>query len=159
MKIEFDVNMTTAKMYDYVLKHSLTSFTGIMSEAVGFFLVIAFAISMKWAYLVVGIVIIFYLPVELYFKAKHQVSSNEVFSKPLHYVLDDEGVTITVGENSDSMKWTDMYRATSTFRSIILYTNRVNACLFPKEDLGDKKDKVIEIISTHMKPQRVNIKC
>lgn len=158
MKIEFDVNMTVGKMYDYMLRHVMTSFQGILGEAVGILLMVGFFLTYKWVYLVAGIVIVLYLPVTLYLKSRHQVMNNEVFKQPLHYVMDDEGITVSVDGNSDSQKWKDMYRAVSTTRSVILYTNHVNACIFPKDDLGSKKDDVIEMISTHMEPKRVNIR-
>ena len=52
MQIEFDVKMTTGKMYDYMLYHMFTSFQGILGEAIGVMLVAAFVASGKWVYLV-----------------------------------------------------------------------------------------------------------
>lgn len=158
MKIEFDVQITPKKMYDYMLRHTLTSFQGILGESVGVFLILAFMISMKWYYLVAGIIIIVYQPIELYIKAKLQVQRNEAFKTPLHYELTDEGITVSNNDAKDFQSWDDMYRAVSTLRSIILYTNRVNACIFPKEDMGESTNDVITMIHTHMKPERVNIR-
>ena len=112
----------------------------------------------QWIYLAAGIVCVFYQPVALYMRAKRQVSTSEVFKMPLHYVLDDNGITVKSGDATDSMGWDRMYKAVSTSRSVIVYTNRVNACIFPKDDMGGSKDDVIKIISTHMDPKQVNIK-
>lgn len=158
MKIEFDVLITPKKMYDYMLRHTLTSFQGILGESVGVFLILAFIISIKWYYLIAGVIIIAYQPIELYFKAKRQVERNEAFKTPLHYELTDDGITVSSGDAKDFQSWNDMYRAVSTLRSIILYTTRVNACIFPKEDMGDSTNDVIEMIHTHMKPERVSIR-
>lgn len=158
MKIEFDVNMTTGKMYDYMLNHTLRSFSGILAEVVGVLLLACFFASYKWMYLIAALIVIFYLPVALYVNAKKQVLLNPVFKKPLHYTLDDEGITVAVDDKSDSQKWTDMHKAVSTLNSIIIYTNKINACIFPKSDLGDKLPDVIKIISTHMDPKKVKIK-
>jgi len=158
MKVEFDVNMTAGKMYDYMLRHTFTSFSGIVGELLGILLVAGFFTSGKWLYLIGGVVVVFYQPVALYVRAKRQVKNNEVFRQPLHYVLDDNGITVSSGENSDNLEWKKMYRAVSTLRSIVVYTTLINACIFPKEDLGDKKDEVIKMIYTHMDPKQVNIK-
>ena len=158
MKIEFDVHMTTAKMYDYMLRHTFTSFSGIVGELLGFLLVAGFFTSGKWLYLVMGVVCVFYQPVALYTRAKRQVASNEVFKTPLHYTLDEQGITVESGEDKDSIGWDNLYRAVSTTRSVILYTTRVNACIFPKDDMGNQKDEIIKMISTHMNPKQVNIK-
>jgi len=158
MKIEFDVKMTTSKMYDYMLYHTFRSFAGIMGEVVGIMLIACFFAAHKPLYLIAGIIDVFYLPISLYINAKKQVMLNPVFKETLHYTLDEEGISITVGENSDAQKWTDMHKAVSTGKSLIIYTNKINACIFPKEDLGEKLPDVIRMISTHMDPKRVTIR-
>ena len=161
MKIEFDVRMTTSKMYDYMLRHVFTTFAGIIGEVLGILLIIGFFVytsDNRWLYLLVGIVVVFYQPVSLYVRAKRQVQMNEVFKEPLHYILDEKGITVKSGENEDSLGWDKMYKAVSTTKSVILYTTRINACIFPKEDMGDQKDSIIKMICTHMDPKQVNIK-
>ena len=90
MTIEFDVQMTTQKMYDYMLFHTFRSFSGIMGEIVGILLIAAYFVAHRPLYLIAGIVVVFYLPVALYLNAKKQVTLNPVFKTPLHYILDDE---------------------------------------------------------------------
>lgn len=158
MQVEFDVKMTTAKMYDYMLFHMFTSFQGILGESMGVILIGAFVLSGKWIYLIAGLIVLFYLPVALYMNAKKQVLLNPAFKDVLHYKLDGEGITITVGESSESQKWEDMRKAVSTNRSIIVYTSKVGASIFPKEDMGAECAHVIEMISTHMNPKKVNIR-
>ena len=158
MSAEFDVKMTTGTMYDYMMRHTFTSFAGIVGELLGILLIVGFFMYGQWLYLAAGVVCVLYQPVALYYRARRQVNTNEAFKDLLHYRVDDKGITVTSGENSESLEWSRMYRAVSTSRSVILYTNRVNACIFPKEDMGDKKDDVIRIISTHMDPKQVNIR-
>ena len=158
MSVEFDVNMTTGKMYDYMLRHTFTSFAGVVGEILGIVLVVGYFVTGQLLYLLAGIICVVYQPLALYMRAKRQVKNNEVFSMPLHYTLDDTGITVKSGENVDSLPWEKMYKAVSTTRSVILYTGRVNACIFPKDDMGDKKDEVIRMISTHMDPKQVNIR-
>ena len=158
MSVEFDVNMTCGKMYDYMLRHTFTSFAGLVGELLGIVLVVGFFAYGQWLYLILGIVCVFYQPVALYMRARRQVKTNPVFSKPLHYRLDDNGITVTSGEDSDTLSWDKMYRAVSTSRSVIVYTNRVNACIFPKDDMGAVKDDAIAVISTHMDAKQVNIR-
>ena len=51
-----------------------------------------------------------------------------------------------------------MQKAVSTGKSIIVYTSKTTASIFPKKDLGDKKDAIIKMISTHMPPNKVKIR-
>ena len=99
-----------------------------------------------------------YLPWTLFLKSRSQILGNPAFQEPLQYLLDQEGLTITQGEQQEKMAWEDMYKAVSTARSIILYTSRVNATIFPKRQLGDSRTAVIEMISTHMPPAKVKIR-
>ncbi len=157
MSVEFDVNMTVQKIYDYMLYQIFTSFSGILGEAVGFLLIIGFFLSHKIVYLIAGVIIIFYLPVALYIQAKKQMLS-PAFNKPQHYKLTDEGIEISICGESDSAPWEAVAKVVSTRKNIILYTNKVRASLFPFEDLGEKKEKVAEIISAHVDPKKINLK-
>ncbi len=158
MQVEVDVKMTTNKLYDYMLYHTFTSFQGILGEAVGVLLIAAFAASGKWLYLIVGIIVVLYLPAALYMNAKKQMLLSPAFKETLHYTLTEEGITIRVGEEEESQKWEDMRKAVSTGKSIIVYTSKQNASIFPKADLGNQKMAVIEMISKHMNPKNVNIR-
>ena len=65
---------------------------------------------------------------------------------------------VSQGEEVQMQKWADMYKAVSTPKSLIVYTSRVNASIFPKQDLGELVPGVIEMISTHMPPAKVSIR-
>jgi hypothetical protein len=114
--------------------------------------------TMKIPFLIAGIVIIGYIPWTLFIKSRQQYLTNETFKKPLHYLMNDEGITVSQEESEGTISWEDTYKAVSTPGNILVYTSKVNACIFPKKDLGDKKDSVIACISTHMDPKKVHIR-
>ena len=99
-----------------------------------------------------------YLPWTLFIRSKQQVLSNPGFQQPLHYLLDEQGLTISQGEETVQYPWEEMDKAVSTGRSIIVYTSKVNATIFPRKQLGDKLPAVVEMISTHMPPAKVKIR-
>lgn len=156
--VELDVKIEAGDLYDYMLMHTYNSAAGIMGTAFGAVLILLAVGSQRWAFIALGAVVILYLPWTLFVKSRRQVLSNPSFQKPLHYVLDEEGLTISQGENSVRYLWEEMHKAVSTGRSVILYTSRVNATLFPKRQMEDKKTYVIEMISTHMPPDKVKIR-
>ena len=112
----------------------------------------------QWIFLVGGLALLLYLPWVLFIKSRQQILNNPVFKETLHYRLDEDGLTITQGEAEEKQGWGDMHKAVSTGRSIILYTSKANATIFPKRQLGDQKTAVVEMISTHMPPARVKIR-
>lgn len=105
-----------------------------------------------------GIIALAYQPWTLFLRSRQQMLKNPSFKNPLHYKLTEEGIEVSQGDAADSQKWEDMHKAVSTGRSIVVYTSRINACIFPKKDIGEDKYKVIEMISTHMPPGKVKIR-
>jgi hypothetical protein len=158
MELEFDVKITASAMYDYLLYHTYTSLSGLLGTIVGVFLIMAFVATMYPIYLIAGVVLIVYLPCSLFLRANQQVINTPAFKKPLHYKMTDEGISVSQGETEEKQSWDSCYKAVSTSKSLILYTSRTTASIFPKSDLGDKKDAVIQMISTHMPPKKVKIK-
>lgn len=156
--VEFDVRITAGDLYDYMLRHTYNSPMGIIGNGVGGVLVVAALMLRNWLMLILGIVILIYLPWTLFLKSRQQALKNPAFKQPLHFVLDEEGITVSQGEETQKQEWTQMHKAVSTSHSIIVYTSPVNASIFPKRELGEKKMQVIEVISTHMPPGKVKIK-
>ncbi|MDO4333904.1 MAG: YcxB family protein [Eubacteriales bacterium] len=157
MEVEFEVKINAGVLYDYMLHHTYTGSAGILGSAVGALGVVAFFMNGYPLYLILGLVILVYQPVSLYLRAKKQ-ALNPVFKEPLHYKMTEEGVTVSQGETEQFQKWSDMYKAVSTGRSIILYTSRINASIFPRKDLGGQQTEVIAMISRHMPPKKVQIR-
>lgn len=158
MEMEFDVKVTAGVLYDYLLFHTYTSFSGMLGTLVGVFLIMAFVSTKYVIYLIAGVVLIIYLPGALFLRAMQQVQNTPAFKLPLHYKMTDEGVSVSQGESEERQSWDSCVKAVSTGKSIILYTTRTTASIFPKKDLGDQKEAVIQMISTHMPPKKVKIR-
>lgn len=156
--IELDVKIEAKDLYDYLLRHSYNSAAGIIGSCFGAFLIVFAVMKGQWLYLVLGVIMLLYLPWTLYIRSKQQVINNPSFQQPLHYMLDEQGLTISQGEDSVQYLWEEMYKAVSTGRSIIVYTSRINATIFPRKQMGDQGTAVIEMISTHMPPGKVKIR-
>lgn len=159
MEVEFDVQMTSADLYDYMLHHTFTSPSGLIGAVAGALMIVAGFAGSGALCTIAGIVILLYLPVALFMRSKQQFLSNPAFRQPLHYRMDEEGITVSQGEHEECCKWEDMQKAISTMRSIILYTSAVNATILPKKAMGEKITAVIGVISTHMPPKKVKIRC
>ncbi len=158
MEMEFDVKLTVGVLYDYLLYHTYTSLSGMLGTLVGSFLIMAFLSTKYVIYLIAGIVLIVYLPGALFLRAMRQVQDTPAFKRPLHYRMTDEGISVSQGENEENQSWDSCVKAVSTGRSIILYTSKTAASIFPKKDLGEKKEALIQMISTHMPPRKVKIR-
>lgn len=157
MKIEFDVKMTTPVMYDYMMYHTITGIQFWMAEAIGVMLLAMFFINHNLLYIIAGLVVLVYLPIERYIQAKKQVTLNPVFKETLHYTLDDTMMAVDVLDEHMEAQWDQVVKVRSTKKSLILYTNRVTATIFPKESLGEDYDKAVELIRNGVPANRVKI--
>lgn len=158
MEVEFDVKITPNILYDYMLQHTYSRLPGLMGTLVGALMLVLFVSNRQPLVLIIALVILLYLPWTLFLKSRQQAQATPAFKKPLHYRLTEEGIEVSQDETTEQMAWENMVRAVSTPKSIVVYTTAVNACIFPKKDLGEGKYKVIEMISTHMPPKKVNIR-
>lgn len=156
--LELDVKIEANDLFDYMLAHTYNSSAGILGSCVGGLLVVMGLLSSKWIYLICGVILLLYLPGTLFMKSRKQVLTNPALKNPLHYVLDENGLTVSQGEASQSQPWENMYKAMSTSKSIIVYTSPVNATIIPRRALGENVSQCIEIISTHMPPAKVKIR-
>ena len=156
--IEFDVQIKTSDLYDYMMRHTYNSFSGILGSLIGALLIVAGIYKSNWMMVGAGVVLLCYLPWTLSVKSKQQMLANPVFLKPLHYKLDDEGIHVKQNEIVEMQTWESVVKAVSTGKNIIVYTSKMNACIFPKRDLGDNTAQVIQVLSTHLPANKVKIK-
>ena len=156
--VELDVKIEPQDLYDYMLMHTYNSAPGILGSTVGAVVALVGIARGQVLFIVAGLVLLLYLPWTLFLKSRQQALRNPAFKAPLHYVLDESGITVSQNGEEQHQDWGDMVKALSTGHSIIVYTSRVNATIFPKREMGDKKTDVIEMISTHMPPQKVKIR-
>ena len=155
---EVDVHMNASALYDYFLRHVYTSFSGMIGTIIGVFMIMVYFMKgISVLYLICGIIIILYLPWSLYLTAKKQ-SLQETFKNPLHYSFYENGVEVSQGETRQMQKWEDMIKAVSTSKSIIIYTGKNSASIFPRKDLEENAQRLIQIIFTHMDSKKVKIK-
>lgn len=156
--IEFDVHIKAGDLYDYMLRHTYNGFSGLFGSVIGALMVIAGIYLKGWLMVIAGVVLLCYLPWTLFLKSKQQMLANPAFKEPLHYVLDDEGIHVSQSGTQEMQEWGNIVKAVSTGKSLIVYTSKVNACIFPKRDLGDMTGQVIQVLCTHLPAKKVKIR-
>lgn len=160
--MDFEVKMTSGLLYDYMLRQAYTGFSGWLGVLSGILIISLYFIEGRFSgnllTVAAGLVIILYTPWSLFTRSKKQMLLNPAFKKPLHYTVNEEGIRILQGEQTDQAVWEQIYKVVSTGKSIIVYTSRYNAWIFPRKDLGEQTDKLIGMIKAHMPPARVKIR-
>ena len=156
--VECDVKISARELYDYNLKYTYGKPINIIAEIAGILAVCYGIYSKNIPLAVIGAAVIVYLPITLWIRSAQTAALTPAFKKPLHYVLDDDGLTVSQEDQTQTVEWDKCLKAVSTSRSILLFTSGVSATIFPKDQLGDKTVLVIRTIAAHMPPDRVNIK-
>lgn len=157
-KIEFDITMNAKCLYDYLMYHAYSGAGTLLASCIGAMGIILGLNYGYTIYVILGVVIILYTPFNLRLAAARSMTMNETYKKPLHYVLDEQGITVSQGDVSDTISWDKCTKAASTRRSIILYTGKNNACVFPRVQLEENVAGLIATIASNMEPKKVKIR-
>lgn len=165
MSVKFEVKMTDKIMYDFMLHHNYTSVGGLLSAIVGC-VALAFAVhdyvagDAVWVMpmIFVALVTLILPPISMRTKAKMQVMGTPAFQKPLTYELTEEGIRVRQNELETLNAWEDITKAVSSNCSVILYLSRVRAVILPRSSMGDQYEKAMEMIHTHLSPNKVKIR-
>lgn len=157
-EVTLDVNMNAGVLYDYMLNHAYSGASGILGTCFGFLGLVFFARTHFPLYLIMGLLLIFYLPVHLRYRAAVQMQATETFKKPLHYVVNVNGISVSQEEQTQRVAWEQCLKAVSTRKSIVVYTGKNNATIFPRADLGEYTAALIAVIAENMDPKRVKIR-
>ncbi len=154
----FDVKMTSGILYDYMLYHTYTGPSGLLGNCMGALMVVLFFYNGNIPALIGGLVVLAYTPWTLLLKSKQQMLRTASFNEPLHYELSAEGIRISQGDDTLLLEWDGLHKAVSTRQSIIVYTSKANACIFPRKDLDGQAIEVIRMLSEYLPPAKVKIK-
>lgn len=159
-EVRFSVRIKVKDMFLFLLQHSYRGASLIVDV-----LITAGAVALLLmgfgkdnpvktvALLFLALLFTLFYPVQLYLRAKKQVAGNAVFQEPLDYVLNDEGITMSQGEASESFAWSDVFRIKETRSLLMVYTGRVYACVWPKRELSACEPQVRELFRKHLTPK------
>lgn len=157
VELSFPVQMSASLLYDYLIHHAYTGSSGILGTCFGILGLIAYAKTHFILYLILGIVLILYLPVNLRYRASLQMLQ-PVMKQPLNYEFSETGFTVSQGETRQSVRWEQCTKAVSTSLSIVVYTGKNNASVFPRKQLGGQLTDLLAVIAKYMDPKKVKIR-
>ena len=152
MRYEFDFQMDENTLGDFYKSHNTGGFLWPMIGVFAIGLAIISGgttpISYRLLYVLFGLLFIFYIPFDLKRKAKKQVKTNPYYAQPIHYILDEEGVTTIQGENEAKVTWDKFSKVKLTKKSMFLYMRNKNACVFSLNVFGKEFDQAYDWIKS-----------
>lgn len=152
-KVSFQVKIGVKDLYHFLMSYNYKSFGGgfglFISIVCLIYLVISFRTNTFGAnllFLFLGLLFTVLQPIMLFQKAAQQATTSPAFREPLEYELNEEGVVIRQNSEEVPVAWDAIVKVVEDKKQILIYTSRVNACIWPKEQFTDQVEVVKEKI-------------
>lgn len=158
-KVQFQVKIGVKDLYYFLLSYNYKSFGGLFGLLISVVCLVYLAITCKdnssganLLFLFLGLLFTVIQPLMLFQKAAQQVTKSPAFREPLEYEVNEEGVVIRQNAEEVPVTWNAIVKVVEDKKQILIYTSRVNACIWPKEQFAEQVEEVKEAISAHMEP-------
>lgn len=153
--VSVTVNMRVKYMYSFLFQHVHRSLQGLIGVGISLAALVMFFMSIgknvdgtrMFIMLVIGLLFTVINPILILFRAARQVTLSPVYKQPLTYVFTEQGITVKQGEQSQFVEWKKLVMVRKTASVLILYTNRNSGSILAFQELGEKKDEVIRLIT------------
>ena len=162
--MEFDVRLTEQDMIRFNLYHTYSKFVTWFATILGVFAFFVAVWSWKRVpgtltvlYIVVGVFILLYVPFNTLLSAKHRIRITPEVLEPLHYRVDENGITVSKDGESGDLPWEKVYRAVGTKMAIYIYSSRIFAYVIPLHALEGKESDLKALLKEHLEPKRVKL--
>ena len=91
-------------------------------------------------------------------RAKRQMQSVVTFKEKVHYRIDDSGITVSLGDVTETLSWDKIYKIKFDGRSIDVYMTTVNANIIPVRDFNGKAVDFVNMAKReHLKAFQVKV--
>lgn len=166
MKVSFDIKLTAKDLYKFNISQAYKGMQGSLSIILPL-LVFAYAVSTygevsigsTLVYVGLGILFLVYVPISLWLRVKKTITdSNNALSKTLHYDFTEEDIRVSVEEEKVVFQWENIFQLKSTSDLVLVYTNRINAYILPKSQLGENYNRLSELAHKKLEKYRIKMK-
>lgn len=154
--ISFSVQMTVKDVYRFNMYHVYHSASGLVGLLLSLLalcnLIISFDSLTDQGKTIMTIVALWFTvlePIMVYSRAKKQVKKITSYHKPLHYKIDEQGITVSQDEESQRMEWNRLRRIVKTRQQILVYSSRVHAFIFPRVAWQDQEKKIQNLLKKY----------
>lgn len=162
-----NVKMKAAYIYDLLLFHMYSKFSGFLVNLLGLTVLIIGGLRLGKGdltllqaafYLVGGFFILAYTPYTLKRQSKKMIKA-EKYQHELVYSFDDEGIHEKLSEDKvTDISWNQVVKAISTPKTISFYITESEAMIIPKECFGDSFGPIMNLVIKHMTMDRIYIR-
>ena len=166
MKVTLDIKVDAKDLFRFNMMQAYRGMQGVLSILLPI-LVFAYAVTTygevsigsTLVYVGLGIVFLIYVPISLWLRVNKTVKDeNNALSKSLHYDFEEDGIRVSVGEESVEFKWENIFQMKTSGSLVLVYTNRINAYILPLSQVGDKYDELSKLAHAKLEKYRIKMK-
>ena len=164
-QVKVKVEMTVKNMYDFLLRHSYCSVSGMIGvifsiSAIGVLIAKYPVLSNGQKILLIFGSLLFTVinPIAIYFSSVKQVKLNPTFRDELVYAIGDEGVTVQQNKQELLVTWSEVQKVVETRYNIIIYLTKVRAFVLPKENCKEQMVELKALIRQHVTGKACKLK-
>lgn len=160
------VYMTKEALFDFLLFHAYSKFTGFLINILGLavmFMGIILYVTGKTGtigvvfYIAAAIMFLGYSPLQLKMRAKKQVKLNKEYSDPIEYTFSETGILTEREGMKQEYTWSEIEKAVVTPKTIGIYYEPEKALIIPKEDFGNQFVSIFQMIGIHLGRAKVRM--
>lgn len=164
---QMTVRMTKEFLYDFLLFHAYSKFSGflinILGLAVAFMGIILYVRGKTGTfgllcYAVAAFLFLASTPIQLKLRAKKQVEVNEEYCNPVEYTFSEEGIGVSYADKERFHKWEEIERAVVTPKTIGIYYEKDWAMILPKQDFGEQFVPIFQMIAVQLGQSKVRMR-
>lgn len=162
--ITFSVQMTWKEIYKFTMYHTYHSFAGILGVILSIMalanLILSFDKLSDQSKTIMTIVAAWFLifePLRMLMRSKSQMKLSKAYKKPLNYIVNEEGITVSQDEESQTIEWKQLFKIVETKSQFLVYSNRINSFIFPKNSLDGQVDYLGTVMAEYSKDTKVKL--
>ena len=159
MELNLTINLTKADWHEYQIFRLYSSSAALLGTVAGCWAFLLFLNGRKIGYLAVAIVLIGIFPLYARWNSNKQAEKLKLPSTR-SIRLNENGMVITGKENGTEqhVAWNQVQKAFSTRKSIAVTIKDAEPLIFPRQQMQDELTDLVEILSTHLRPDQVKIR-
>lgn len=156
-KIEFELKLQTKDLFLYTMYHTYLSLSGVFSLFISIGSLIIFFLNLGkvpastlCVLLMVALLFPVVQPVLLYLKCRKQIKKSKDINESLHYILSEEKIEISQGEQKAEVHWYDIRKVVYLKNVLYLYMSPVRAFIFPRSACAGQFDALVKLVKESM---------
>ena len=166
MEIMIEVKMKAGYIYDLLLFHTYSKFSGFIVNVLGLAVIVTgglnygsgkISLLQCLIYIVVGIAFLAFTPLSLWRRSR-QMIKNPKYQDSIYYKFDEHGFDERIKDHLNHYNWQQVQKAIATPKNIAFYVGAETAVIVPKESFGGHFMPVMKLIADNVTRDKIYIR-